>query len=268
MDAGPGPARRPAAQLQVPIAKPQPPDVARIIREQRLCLYRQAIVPLAGGAPGWHELLLRVRADAGPPQASTELIAAAEQCHMMQLVDRQVIHLALSGLAQGAGASLLSINISGLSLCDVSFAHFVRREFHAAGVRTEQICFEVTETAAISDLRKAQDTVAELRGLGCALALDNFGGSSSSPSHLNWLPADYLKFDGRLVRDLITDSVDCATLETVNRLAHLKGMRTVAESVEDQETCERLRALGVDYAQGCLFERPAPWPSDRLSPAR
>jgi EAL domain-containing protein (putative c-di-GMP-specific phosphodiesterase class I) len=120
------------------------------------------------------------------------------------------------------------------------------------------LCFEVTETTAISNLTKAAELMHELKNIGCRFALDDFGIGMSSFAYLKYLPVDFLKIDGTFVRDMANDEMDCAIVDAINRIAHILGMQTVAEIVEDQATLDRLRLLGVDYAQGFYIARPEP----------
>jgi len=118
------------------------------------------------------------------------------------------------------------------------------------------LCFEVTETTAISNLTKAAQMMHELKGMGCRFALDDFGIGMSSFAYLKYLPVDYIKIDGVFVRDLASDPMDSAIVEAINRIAHILGLQTVAEFVEDATILERLRVMGVDYAQGYYVAQP------------
>jgi EAL domain-containing protein (putative c-di-GMP-specific phosphodiesterase class I) len=163
--------------------------------------------------------------------------------------------------AENQGAELessYSINLSGASLNDSTFADFLRRRMETARVPPRRLCFEVTETTAISNLTKASEFMHDLRALGCRFALDDFGVGMSSFAYLKHLPVDFLKIDGSFIRDLATNPVDYAIVEAINRIAHLLGMKTVAEFVTDRVTLEKLRELQVDYAQGDLIGAPEP----------
>jgi EAL domain-containing protein (putative c-di-GMP-specific phosphodiesterase class I) len=120
------------------------------------------------------------------------------------------------------------------------------------------LCFEITETTAISSLTKAAELMHELKALGCRFALDDFGIGMSSFAYLKYLPVDFLKIDGTFVKDMACDEMDGAIVEAINRIAHILGMQTVAEIVEDQVTFERLAVIGVDYAQGFHVAKPEP----------
>ena len=134
----------------------------------------------------------------------------------------------------------------------------MQAELDAAGVETRYICFEITETAAVAKLRSAQRFISTLRKRGCAFALDDFGSGLSSFAYLKRLPVDFLKIDGRFVRDIVTDPVDHAMVESINQLGHVMGVRTIGESVENADILTELRKLGVDYAQGFGIHRPEP----------
>ena len=151
-----------------------------------------------------------------------------------------------------------AINISGQSLGDEHFIEFVIDQFHGSGVPAEAICFEVTETAAIANLTRAMRFISILKGLGCRFSLDDFGSGMSSFAYLKNLQVDSVKIDGAFVRDMVTDAVDHAMVEAINRIGHVMGIQTVAEFVENDAILEKLRLLGVDYAQGYGIHKPAP----------
>jgi EAL domain-containing protein (putative c-di-GMP-specific phosphodiesterase class I) len=125
-------------------------------------------------------------------------------------------------------------------------------------VPPEKICFEITETAAVANLEQAQRLIRELSALGCRFALDDFGSGMASYSKLKALEVHYLKIDGTFVRDLGNSSLDRAMVRSINQLAHVLGIETVAEGVGTPALLDRLRSLGVDYAQGYGVDRPGP----------
>jgi EAL domain-containing protein (putative c-di-GMP-specific phosphodiesterase class I) len=118
------------------------------------------------------------------------------------------------------------------------------------------ICFEITETAAIANFGKAMNLISELKALGCGFSLDDFGSGMSSFGYLKHLPVDHLKIDGAFVRDIATDPIDRAMVEAINKVGHVMGITTIAESVENPETLAILKEIGVDYAQGFGIARP------------
>lgn len=231
-------------------------------------LYRQYIRPLKGAVSSPHfEVLVRLRGADGeliPPMA---FIPAAERYNLLTALDRFVITELLRVLSARIGsttskiapdAGMYSVNLSGPSIDDSSFPEFLRRQLEKYPVPTSLLCFEITETTAISNLTKAAELMHELKAMGCRFALDDFGIGMSSFAYLKYLPVDFLKIDGTFVKDMASDEMDCAIVEAINRIAHILGMQTVAEIVEDQTTLDRLCALGVDYAQGFHIARPEP----------
>jgi EAL domain-containing protein (putative c-di-GMP-specific phosphodiesterase class I) len=172
---------------------------------------------------------------------------------------------AAAGLLESLG--ICAINVSGASLSDDEFLDFVQQQFLRHRIPHASVCFEITETTAVTSLTKAVEFMTALRGRGCRFALDDFGVGVSSFTYLKHLPVDFLKIDGAFVKDLLHDPVDRAMVEAINRIGHLMGKLTIAESVENNATLEALRAIGVDYAQGfgiAAPERFAPPPATRL----
>jgi EAL domain-containing protein (putative c-di-GMP-specific phosphodiesterase class I) len=132
-------------------------------------------------------------------------------------------------------------------------------------VPRDRICFEVTETAAISNLEDAADFIRELQGLGCRFSLDDFGSGLASYGHLKHLPVDYIKIDGSFIRDVADDPADLALVRSINEMGHLMGKRTIAEYVENDQIRGLMAEIGVDYVQGYGVEKPRPL--DTLSAA-
>jgi EAL domain-containing protein (putative c-di-GMP-specific phosphodiesterase class I) len=190
-------------------------------------------------------------------------VAAAERYGVMPALDRHVIARVLRELRRRRAADgfsdIVSVNLSGATLSEDGLARFIREQLAAAEVPAAQLCFEITETAAISNIGRALVFIEEMRAAGCGIALDDFGSGMSSFSYLKSFDVDYLKIDGAFIRDMAVDPLDAATAEAINRVAQVKGLKTVAEWVENAESLERVRALGVNYAQGFHLHRPEPW---------
>jgi len=153
---------------------------------------------------------------------------------------------------------ILSINLSGSSIGRKSFQRKVRALIEDYHIDPATICFEITETAAISDLESALYFMNALRSIGVKFALDDFGSGLSSFSYLKNMPVDYLKIDGSFVRDIVSDPIDREMVNAINQLGHVMGIQTVAEFVENDSILEQLRKIGVDYAQGHAIARPCP----------
>ncbi|MFT5532751.1 MAG: diguanylate cyclase (GGDEF)-like protein/PAS domain S-box-containing protein [Burkholderiaceae bacterium] len=241
--------------------------VARLqqaLDEDRFVLFRQPIMALGAGLGSHDELLLRLRDDDGsliPPMA---FIPAAERYGLMPALDRWVIRRALATHAlrhpPGGVPALVAINLSGTSIGDETFLPFVLEQFALTGVTPSEICFEITETAAIANLGEATVLIRALKAIGCKFSLDDFGSGMSSFTYLKHLPVDYLKIDGSFVKDMIDDPVDRAMVEAIHRIGHVMGLQTIAEFVETDAIIAVLREIGVDYAQGYAIGKPVACP--------
>jgi len=239
--------------------------VNRALGEDRFRLFFQNVIPIAEGETDRYcEILVRMVDEDGnmvPPMA---FIPAAERYQIMPALDRWVLRAALDALQDETraltGVTICAVNLSGQSLCDDHFLGSVVQLLGDSGIDPTRICFEITETAAIANLARATRFINILKGMGCRFALDDFGSGLSSFSHLKHLPVDFLKIDGSFVRDMVRDPVDAAMVEAINRIGHVMGIRTIAESVETPEVLERLRTLRVNFAQGSGISEPQPFP--------
>ena len=239
----------------------------KALEDSRLVLYGQSIASVQDlkSAPRHVEVLVRMLGDAGELILPGVFIPAAERYGLISRIDRWVIAATLQRCAahfrdHPAGpATTITMNLSGLSLNDDDLVDFIRdnlkrHALHASCV----VCFEITETAAIGNLGTAKKFIAQVRAMGCQFSLDDFGSGMSSFSYLKNLPIDYLKIDGSFVRDMTTDPVDCALVETIHRIGKLMGVQTIAEHVGNELTLEKLTQIGVDHVQGFHLSMPAP----------
>lgn len=231
----------------------------------RFQLHAQTITALQGAGAGLHlEVLLRLAEDPGELIPPSSFIPAAEHYGMMPAIDRWVVRHTLDALAQHLATSgatpvhTCAINLSGTSLGDETLLGFIHTAIGQSGVDPRILCFEITETSAISHLPSAVRFMKDLQHLGCRFALDDFGVGMSSFTYLKHLPVDYLKIDGSFVRDLLDDPTNRAMVEMINHIGHVMGKQTIAEFAESMEIVDALRSIGVDHAQGYALSRPAP----------
>ncbi len=236
--------------------------VTRATEDDRLELYFQPIVALAGQPGGaFHELTVRLRDDNGELVAPTEFIPAAERYNVMSAIDRWVVARALALLHErqrtGRALPLLAVNLSGTSLNDQSFVDFVLQSVGEPALAAA-LCFEITETAAVTSLSNARFLMSELKARGCKFSLDDFGTGVSSFVYLKSLPVDFLKIDGQFISHITQDPVNRSMVEAIAKVGRALGIATVAECVESEAVLNELRRIGVDYAQGFHLATPLP----------
>jgi len=227
-------------------------------------LYVQPIVPVVGARNRYehYEVLIRMIDTNGMEVPPGAFLPAAERYNLAAQVDRWVVSHLLEWAAQNpqefARFDMCSVNLSGLTLADESFLGYVIDLLRAARVPSSKICFEITETAVISNLSQASRFISTLKALGCFFALDDFGSGLSSFAYLKNLPVDYLKIDGMFVRDVHTDPLDRALVRSINDVGKVMGKKTIAEFVENDEIMRVLAEVGVDFAQGYGVGKPFP----------
>jgi len=234
------------------------------LEADRFVLYAQAILPLgADRSEPRFELLLRMISEEGEILPPEKFLSAAERYQLLPAIDRWVIKNSLSALRSQVSAlrgrgMRFSINVSGPSVASGEFLEFLEDSIKDSGLPPEVLCFELTETAAVSNLTRADRLMQRLRVLGCSFALDDFGTGLSSLAYLKSLPVSVLKIDGSFVRDAAVNQRTESMVRAIAQLAHTMGMETVAEYVETDELRSRMAGLGVDYGQGFAIGRPVP----------
>jgi diguanylate cyclase (GGDEF)-like protein len=224
----------------------------------------QPILPLRAnyGRPRF-ELLIRMLGDRGEVIPPGKFLSAAERYQLMPTIDRWVVRRACELLGEhsasvGEDIARFAINLSGQSLQDESFLQFVIDQIKASSLPPGVLCFELTETATIGNLVKAQNFMRRLQDLGCQFALDDFGTGVSSLAYLKDLSVNYLKIDGSFVRDAIINSRSESMIKAIAQLAKVMCMETIAEYVETDVLRARMADLGVDYGQGFAMGKSQP----------
>jgi diguanylate cyclase (GGDEF)-like protein/PAS domain S-box-containing protein len=242
--------------------------IRNALEDNKFRLYCQSIVPLQQTAEhvAHHEILLRMLDDNDTVLRPASFMPAAENFNLMPSIDRWVVAHTFKLLQERTNLKdnigMFSINLSAQSLEDDNFLGFVIDLLDKTKVPADKICFEITESTAISNIISATRFMSILRGMGCRFSLDDFGRGFSSYGYLKNLPLDYLKIDGTFVRDLANDDMDHAMVNSINQIGHTMGVQTIAEFVETEEALEQLIHLGVDHVQGYQLGKPHPmWPN-------
>ncbi|MEJ2464617.1 MAG: EAL domain-containing protein [Candidatus Thiodiazotropha sp.] len=235
-------------------------EITGALQDDRLLLYHQRVVPLRQGLPSHAEILVRLRDEKGNIMMPGAFIPAAERFNLMPEIDRWVIRNALRRLGDDRRDrdTTYAINLSGLSLSREDLAEQVTKQLRDTGVDPQRVCFEITETAAVGSLEKAQAFIRAMHDLGVRVALDDFGAGLSSFAYLRKLDADFLKIDALFVRNLDTDERDLAVVKSIMEVARVHGMQTIAEFVHKREIADILTRIGVDYGQGFALHEPEP----------
>ena len=210
-----------------------------------------------------YEILLRMKDSQGNKISSKSFFSAAERYQIMPAIDRWVVSETLERIGAYAGflresGTVFAINLSGQSLGDDEILKFIENEIDSSGVPAEAICFEVTESAAVSNRTKAQDFIDALRKRGCKFSLDDFGAGLSSFAYLKSFKVDTLKIDGSFIRDITENRISESMVAAITQVAKVMELETVAEYVENRESMALITKLGVDYAQGHAIGKPVP----------
>ncbi len=232
------------------------------LREERLLLDFQELRPIQPGAdePPHIELLLRLRAEDGREVMPGAFLPAAERFGLMPAIDRWVVGTALHNLDRlhpsGQRLGTCAINLSSASLEDAGLLQVIADLIKDRGIDPHRLMFEITETVAMRDFAASSALIARLRGLGCRVALDDFGAGMSSFGYMKNLELDMVKIDGSFVQELATDRMSQSIVRAVTEIGHQQGLKVVAEWVSSPDMVGLLQQMGVDYGQGFALHKP------------
>ena len=231
------------------------------LEKNLFCLYAQSIEPLDTEDQRQHfEILLRLQEQDNVIIPPNDFLPIANRCAMMPQIDSWVIENLFSQLSSAEAKNyqkyVFTINLSGASLNDDVFLDFLQAKILEYNLDPQLFCFEITESVALDNLPKISDFIRKLKRLGCSFALDDFGTGMSSLTYLKELPVDYIKIDGSFIREINNDSITKSMVITINNLAQIIGLKTIAEFVEDRAILKTIQDLKVDYAQGFYFGKP------------
>lgn len=232
------------------------------IEENQFELYCQRIIPLSHSGLEHAEVLLRLRDESGELVSPALFIPAAERFHMMPRIDRWVFKNLLDwvqkNISQLNHTESFSINLSGQSISDKTFHQYVKKLIDSVNFNHSKLCFEITETAAITNVSDALTFINSMKQYGIKFSLDDFGSGVSSFGYLKNLPVDYLKIDGQFIKDIVENDIGQATVKCICEVAQITNIKTIAEWVDNKAAEDMLKGMGVHYTQGFLKHKPAP----------
>ena len=237
-------------------------EIQRALDESQFELLAQPINSLSDdSASPCFEILLRMNDSDGARIETGALFSAAERYRMMPQIDRWVVSTSIARLAAiketiSSQKAVFAMNLSGQSLGDDGFLEFIEEEIERSGLPPESLCFEITESAAVSNMKKAQSFIDGLRQRGCQISLDDFGAGLSSFAYLKNFNVDILKIDGGFIRDITENRISESMVAAITQVAKVMELKTVAEYVESEETRALIIELGVDFAQGHIIGKP------------
>ena len=236
--------------------KLQRSDISDALANESFLLLYQPIIALDPEQTRLHtraEVLLRMLDENGKVITPGAFLPAASRFGLMPQIDRWVIDRVFGGyphIFMQNPDLVLSLNLSAASIADESLAEYILQMFEQTVVKPHQICFEIAETAFSHNLASASRLIRRLQIIGCSFALDDFGSGLASFAALKDLPMDFVKIDGSLIRNLCSDEIDCTMVESINSMAHLLDIKTIAENVDSEVAIEKLKSIEIDYAQG------------------
>jgi EAL domain-containing protein (putative c-di-GMP-specific phosphodiesterase class I) len=236
--------------------------IEQALEEESFVLFCQRIMPLNHEGLEHAEILIRMKDKSGDLIPPSDFFPAAERFNMASRIDKWVVKAVFEWMKANAKSidhiESLSVNLSGQSLGDLAFHHFVIDLITTMQVDCSKLCFEVTETSAITNITDAKIFINAMHHLGVKFSLDDFGSGFSSFGYLKNLSVDYLKIDGQFIRDLLENKVGQATVRCITEVARATGKQTIAEWVDNAPVENMLKSMGVDFTQGYLKHKPAP----------
>jgi len=235
--------------------------VQEALANDRFVLFAQEIRANYESKIKWHgEFLIRMLGENDEIISPDKFIPAAEHYNLMIEIDKWVVNNAFSFIKKledkHDGAVLCAINLSGQSICEHDFLNYIVTQLTNSDISPSSVCFEITETAVVSNFFYAEKLLNILKGMGCSFSLDDFGSGLSSFGYLKRLNVDYLKIDGSFVKSMLDDEKDYALVKSINQIAKEMGMKTIAEFVENEALHNKLIDMGIDYSQGYGIAKP------------
>jgi diguanylate cyclase (GGDEF)-like protein/PAS domain S-box-containing protein len=238
--------------------------IKKALQENSFLLYSQKISPVApeSNLQEHEEILVRMKGDDGQIYPPVDFIGAAERYNVIKEIDRWVIYNTFKTIAEKNLREkniVYSINLSGSTVNDATISIFISETMKQFHIPPKIICFEITESVAIENFSYAREFIRELKMIGFEFALDDFGSGLSSFNYLKNLPIDILKIDGHFVKNIHNDEIDYAMVKTIHNIGKTLKIKTVAEYVENKLIFDKIREIGIDYAQGFLLSHPEPF---------
>lgn len=237
-------------------------EIKEALIDNRLVLYVQPIVTTNNDQLHSYEVLVRLRGKNGMLSPPGAFLPSAERYNLSEKIDKWVIDNVFAWIEKHQSArpflKQFAINLSGASLGHTDMLAYISSKLVKASFNPAMIKFEITETAAIGNLRNANSFIKALSEIGCQFSLDDFGSGLSSFGYLKNLPVQSIKIDGMFVKDMNTDPLDFEMVKSINDIGHVMGLETIAEFVEDEAIWQKLKSIGVDYGQGYYLGRPEP----------
>lgn len=232
------------------------PLIHHAIEHDQFTLYYQEITPIIEDGSRKIEVLIRLIGNDGKIKPPGQFIPIAEKFHIITEIDKWVIRKAFIAVKELPSQVEVSINLSGDFIAKSSAVDLIKRYLAEYEINPHQVCFEITETSAISNIESTQSLLSSLQPLGFKFALDDFGTGTSSYEYLKELSVDYVKIDGMFVRDIDKDDISQKMVESIAGIAKAKGIKVVAECIETAESLDILRSLSIDYYQGYYSHVP------------
>jgi EAL domain-containing protein (putative c-di-GMP-specific phosphodiesterase class I)/GGDEF domain-containing protein len=238
------------------------PEITEGIKNESFVLFAQPIVPISNLTTSMqkYEVLLRYKNEQGDIDSKSHFLKTAELFHITREIDFYVVHQFCRFFAEHKNTNhLYSLNISGSTIRYTPFIDILENEFKKFAVNTEQVCFEITETVMDRDYNQAIKFMNSLKDrLRCQLSIDDIGIGSSNLANLSKYNVDYMKIDGSFINNFLVDPYSELVVKFINSAAKMFGRKTIAEYVENTEQLQRLKELGVDFAQGYFTGKPQP----------
>ncbi len=235
--------------------------ITEALEDERFTLYLHPVVALNTpiNTAGYSEALLRMIEKNGDIVLPQSILSSAERFKLMPKIDRWVIDAGFRQLSVVNGQSVVGFNVSASSLRDEQFIKFIAKKIDEYALKPQKICFEIHETAAIGNLKSAINFVTSMRDLGCKIALDDFGNGFSSFNYIKELHIDYIKIDGDFVRVMESDQVGFTMVKAIAEIARVSDVETIAKFVDTESVSNKLKSIGVNYAQGYYYSKPVEW---------